>query len=88
MPTALWIARAFESYLLVGIGFGAWFAARGAGRLDPIAAGGSWGFRLLVFPAAVALWPYLAARLIRGGAAPPIEDTDHRRRARAHPPSR
>lgn len=69
-------------YLLAGIGFAIWFAARGAGRLDPVAAGGSWGFRILLVPAAVALWPFLAIRLLRGGPAPPKERNEHRIRGR------
>lgn len=51
-------------YLLAGIVFAVWFAARGAGRLDPGATGSTPGFRLLLIPGAVALWPYLAARIL------------------------
>ncbi len=51
-------------YLLAGVGFAIWFAARGAGRLDPGATGSTLGFRLLLIPGAVVLWPYLAARIL------------------------
>jgi hypothetical protein len=52
-------------YLLIGLLFAAYFVTRGAGRLDPVAAQGTWGFRLLILPGATALWPVLLARLLR-----------------------
>lgn len=70
-------------YLAAGLGFAPWFAWRGAGRLDPVAREGSMGFRLLVLPAATMLWPWLLARLARGGPAPPEEVNAHRVAARA-----
>jgi hypothetical protein len=56
-----------------------WWLAR---RLDPAAARGTAGFRIVVFPGVVALWPYLLARVIGGASAPPDEWTAHRKRAR------
>jgi len=49
-------------YVLIGILVGLGFIFRGAGRLDPSAVQGSWGFRVLIFPGTVALWPILARR--------------------------
>lgn len=69
MPVALLIARAVEGYLLVGIAFATWFARKGAARLDPVASHGTWGFRVAITPAAIALWPLLGARLIRAQRA-------------------
>ena len=54
------------AYLLAGVLFAIPFAWRWSARLDPAAAGGTLGFRLLILPAAVLLWPWLGARLLRG----------------------
>ena len=50
-------------YLALGLLFAVPFVVRWAGRLDGAAQAGSWGFRLLIVPGAVLLWPLLAARL-------------------------
>ncbi len=52
-------------YLGVGLLFALPFAARWAGRLDPAAAAGTWGFRLLILPGAMLLWPLLLYRVLR-----------------------
>ena len=52
-------------YLGVGLLFAVAFAARWAGRLDPAAAAGTWGFRLLILPGAMLLWPLLLYRVLR-----------------------
>jgi hypothetical protein len=66
------------AYLGAGFLFALGFAARGAGRLDPVATRGSPGFRILILPGATLLWPLLLAKLLRGGPAPPIERNAHR----------
>jgi hypothetical protein len=71
LAVATWIARLAAVYGLVGLGFAIWFAARLAGRLDPVAEHGTWGFRLLVIPGAAALWPLLLRRVLAGGEHPP-----------------
>jgi hypothetical protein len=76
--TALLLARLIELYALVGLVVGGWFAFVAAPRLDPAARGASLGFRLLIWPAAAALWPQVLVRLVRG-SPPPLEDTAHRR---------
>lgn len=47
-------------YGLMGILVALPFVLRGAGRLDTASAQGSVGFRILIFPGAIALWPVLA----------------------------
>ncbi len=82
MLLATFAVLALKSYLLLGAGFAVWFASRGARRLDPAAGGGSIGFRLLLLPGATLMWPLLVSRLVRGGPAPPEEQTEHRVRGR------
>lgn len=52
-------------------------------RLDPSARQASPGFKALIFPGLVALWPLFAARWIRGAEHPPTEMNGHRRAATA-----
>lgn len=68
-------------YLAPGLALAALALARGLERLDPATRGASLGFRLIVAPGLVALWPLLARRILRGGP-PPVETTAHRRQAR------
>lgn len=49
-------------YALIGVGFAAAFVFRGAAAVDPGAEDGPWGFRLLIFPGAAALWPVLLVK--------------------------
>jgi hypothetical protein len=61
------------AYLACGVIFGTAFVIAGVQRLDDAANGASIGFRLLIFPGSVALWPYLALRWFRAcweGAKP------------------
>lgn len=59
-------------YAVVGVVTAVWFFARHIKRLDPSAAGGSIGFRVLVAPGVVALWPVILGMVFRknfdGGA--------------------
>ena len=57
-------------YAVIGVVFALVFVLRWVGRLDPLAAHGTIGFRLLVFPGVTALWPLFAWRLLRGADAP------------------
>ena len=52
----------------------------GVGRIDPSAAHAPVGFRLIIVPGTVALWPLLAIRWLRGQQAP-AESTAHKRAA-------
>ena len=62
--TAELIVKATAGYLGIGLLFAALFSARLAGRLDPAAARSTWGFRLLILPGAMFLWPLLAGKLL------------------------
>lgn len=57
------LVAAGKAYGLIGAVFAGWFVIRGADRLEPGAIGGTTGFRLLLLPGALVLWPYLATRL-------------------------
>jgi hypothetical protein len=66
-------------YLALGILFAIPFIAFGVKRIDPHAAHGSWGFRVLILPGSVALWPLLMRRWASGAQEPHEECTAHRR---------
>lgn len=46
-------------YILSGVLYGLWFILKGVERLDQKTVGAGWKLRLLLFPAAVGLWPLL-----------------------------
>ncbi len=69
-------------YASLGAIFGVAFLWRMVGRLDPAALHATWGFRVVVFPGVVLLWPFLLMRVLRGATMPPDEWTAHRARAR------
>jgi hypothetical protein len=73
----------FCAYSGIGLLFGLLFVTRLAGRLDPGAQSGTWGFRLAILPGAAALWPWLLILLARGPREP-IE-TAHDRAVRRSP---
>lgn len=75
----LWV---LATYLACGLVFALPFAWVGAGRIDPHAAKGTWGFRLLIIPGATALWPVLLRRWLVGNHQPPEQDDPHRRATR------
>lgn len=70
------IVLALFIYLGIGVLVALAFLVRGAGRIDPAAAQGTLGFRVLVFPGCVALWPLILKRWRAGG--PPRERNAHR----------
>ena len=74
---AVWLVRALGVYAALGAIFAIAFVTRGVERLDPAAKGASRGFRLIIVPGVVALWPLLLRRWI-SGAPPPAERTAHR----------
>jgi hypothetical protein len=57
-----WIVGAFALYAAIGVVFATAFVAAGARGLDPAVKSSSWGFRAMIFPGVVALWPLLAKR--------------------------
>jgi hypothetical protein len=64
-------------YVAAGLLFAVPFVLRGVNRIDPVAREGTWGFRLIIVPGVVALWPLLALRWLRG-RQPPAERNAHR----------
>lgn len=78
---ASWLVTVAGLYLLVGVLVAVPFAFRGVGRIDPSAREGTLGFRLLILPGSIALWP-LVLRRWRSGAPPPAERNAHRLAAR------
>ena len=80
------------SYLAVGALIAIVFVTVGLRRVDPKAAEGTRGFKLLILPGIAALWPIMLARLVTGrpaneaAAAAPTELTAGTRPHRAaHP---
>ncbi len=76
--TLVWL---LSIYVLVGIVFAPFFVLLGARRIDPSVKQSSWGFRFMIVPGVVALWPLLALRLVRGVHHPLIEQNAHRKAA-------
>ncbi len=72
-------------YLAAGIAFAIPFAWAGVNRIDPHAARGSWGFRVLIVPGAILLWPLLMPRWLASTGEPPVERTAHRLAAARKP---
>ena len=57
-------------YVAIGAVFAVPFVWKGVARLDPSAEQGSWGFRVLILPGTVALWPLLLAKWLRAPRGP------------------
>ena len=51
---AVWIVRLLGVYAAIGLVFSIPFVLRGVNRIDPVAAQGTWGFRLIIIPGVVA----------------------------------
>lgn len=81
LTIATWLVNILAIYAAVGLIFAIAFAWKGVGKIDPAAAAGTIGFRLLIIPGTIALWPILARRWHRG-EGPPRECNAHRNLAR------
>lgn len=57
----IWLNAALV-YLAAGLLFAVVFITRGVGRVDAQAREAGWGFRLIILPGVVALWPLLWRR--------------------------
>jgi hypothetical protein len=57
--------RALTAYGLAGIAFAFGFVIFGIHRVDPVAEHSTIGFRLIIIPGVVALWPLLLTRWLR-----------------------
>ena len=73
-------------YVICGLLFAVPFVLLGVKKIDPHAAHGSWGFRLLIFPGAAAFWPVLLRRWRNGFRQPPEEHNAHRHAAKRFTP--
>ena len=80
------LVAALGTYAVAGFVFAVPFVWRLVGILDPAARHGTVGFRLLIVPGVMALWPLLLVRLVGGGQAPPDEWNAHRAAAKAGTP--
>ncbi len=81
LTVATWLVNILAVYAGVGLLFAIPFVAKGAGKIDPSAASGTLGFRLLIIPGTVAFWPILARRWL-AAEGPPEECNPHRMAAR------
>jgi len=68
MIAAEWFVGALTLYASLGLAFGMVFVTAGVQRVDPVAQNAGIGFRLIILPGVVALWPVLLVRLIRGAS--------------------
>jgi hypothetical protein len=66
------------AYLACGLLFAIPFSLLGVKRIDPHAAHGSWGFRVLIIPGTMAFWPVLLKRCVGGTHEPPEQHDAHR----------
>ena len=69
MQIARLILAVAAAYAGIGVAFAIPFLTLGIQRIDAAARGAGWGFRWLVLPGVVALWPVLAARWARSAGA-------------------
>ena len=75
------ILEAAALYGALGFLFALAFLSVGIGRIDPGARTSGLGFRLIILPGVIALWPLMLVRWIVGGA-PHGDDARHDTRAR------
>lgn len=66
MQAAQWLVETFAAYGIAGVVFGVAFVTMGLQRIDSVAEHAPVGFRLIVLPGAIALWPWLLLRWARG----------------------
>ena len=65
---AEWFVNALTAYAALGIVFAILFVSVGVQRVDAVAKGAGFGFRLLILPGVTALWPILLLRWVRGSS--------------------
>jgi TM2 domain-containing membrane protein YozV len=49
-------------YLLAGVLFAVFFLSKGVEKMDTGAHGAGWGFRLMILPGTIVLWPVLLSK--------------------------
>ena len=79
-----WIVSGLAVYAGIGVLFAVFFVVAGVNRIDVVARESTWGFRVMIFPGSVALWPLLLKRWFFRQAAP-AESNAHRKAARGSP---
>lgn len=52
-------------YLLAGAVFAIFFLIKGITKMDTSAHGSGWGFRLIILPGTIALWPVLLSKWMK-----------------------
>jgi hypothetical protein len=72
------LATIFYAYAALGLLFAAVFLTIGISRIDHEAQGARLGFRLIITPGVIALWPLLAYRWFAGITEPPLQKDPHR----------
>lgn len=72
-------------YLGAGVLFALAFLVFGLGRVDAASHGATAGFRLVILPGVIPLWPYLAWRWLRAWRGPPVERSPHIRASERRP---
>lgn len=75
---ASWIVGALGIYLAMGLLFSIPFILKGVGKNDPAVHGATLGFRLIIVPGVVLLWPVLLRRWMSNTGVPPEETSPHR----------
>jgi hypothetical protein len=65
MNAAEWLENLLASYGALGVLFAAVFVKFGVHRLDPIASSSTAGFRMMIVPGTIALWPVLLRLWLR-----------------------
>lgn len=76
------IVTILAAYASAGLAFAVTFVTVGVARVDPQARGASPGFRIVIVPGVMLLWPLLAWRWASGATTPPEEWNAHRAAAR------
>jgi hypothetical protein len=78
IPFAQIVVVVLYVYLGIGVLVMAWMHVGGLRRVHTTAAKGTIGFRILITPGLVLLWPLILKRAIRGAGSPPTERGPHR----------
>ena len=71
-------------YLAIGLLFCIPFVLKGVGKNDPAVQGATLGFRLIIIPGVVMMWPFLIRRWMSGTGVPPEETSPHRTAAKSN----
>jgi len=72
------LMAAIYIYLAIGFFVGTALISFGLSRVDSETSGSGLGFRLVILPGVIALWPLLLRRTIRGGGEPSLQKDPHR----------